>query len=64
MINTLVNTQTPQGRTQFITTTFRPELLENADKYFGVIYRSKVSHVKCVTREEAHEFVEDEEVHK
>jgi len=28
---------------QFITTTFRPELLEAADKFYGVIYRNKVS---------------------
>ena len=27
---------------QFITTTFRPELLEAADKFYGVIYRNKV----------------------
>ena len=27
---------------QFITTTFRPELLEHADKFYGVMFRSKV----------------------
>lgn len=27
---------------QFITTTFRPELLENADKFYGVKFRNKV----------------------
>lgn len=35
---------------QFITTTFRPELLEHSDKYYGVKFRNKVSHVECVTR--------------
>ncbi|XP_029645024.1 structural maintenance of chromosomes protein 3 isoform X1 [Octopus sinensis] len=45
---------------QFITTTFRPELLEHSDKFYGVKFRNKVSHVDCVTREEAHNFVEDD----
>lgn len=27
---------------QFITTTFRPELLEKADKFYGVKFRNKV----------------------
>jgi hypothetical protein len=29
---------------QFITTTFRPELLEHADKFYGVKFRNKVRH--------------------
>ena len=28
---------------QFITTTFRPELLEHADKFYGVKFRNKVT---------------------
>lgn len=48
---------------QFITTTFRPELLENAHKFYGVKFRNKVSHVDCVTREEARDFVEDDTTH-
>jgi len=46
---------------QFITTTFRPELLTHASKYYGVKFRNKVSHVDCVTREEAYDFVEDDQ---
>jgi len=46
---------------QFITTTFRPELLEHASKFYGVKFRNKVSHVDCVTREDAYDFVEDSE---
>lgn len=45
---------------QFITTTFRPELLVHANKFYGVKFRNKVSHVECVTREEAADFVEDD----
>ncbi|KAI1292303.1 Structural maintenance of chromosomes protein 3 [Halotydeus destructor] len=49
---------------QFITTTFRPELLENADKFYGVKFRNRVSHVETVTYEEAHDFVEDDSQHR
>lgn len=49
---------------QFITTTFRPELLENADKYYGVKFRDRVSHIEVVTKEEAQDFVEDDQAHK
>lgn len=48
---------------QFITTTFRPELLEHAHKFYGVKFRNKVSHIECVTREEARDFVEDDQTH-
>ncbi|KRZ34968.1 putative NADH dehydrogenase [ubiquinone] iron-sulfur protein 2, mitochondrial [Trichinella pseudospiralis] len=45
---------------QFITTTFRRELLESADKFYGVKFRNKVSHIDCVTAEEAADFIEME----
>ncbi|XP_026496209.1 structural maintenance of chromosomes protein 3 [Vanessa tameamea] len=48
---------------QFITTTFRPELLEHAHKFYGVKFRNKVSHVECVTIDEARDFVEDSATH-
>lgn len=48
---------------QFITTTFRPELLEHADKFYGVKFRNKVSHVECVLQAEAQDFVEDDTTH-
>ncbi|CAD6196359.1 unnamed protein product [Caenorhabditis auriculariae] len=35
---------------QFITTTFRPELLASAEKYYGVRFRNKVSHIDVVTK--------------
>ena len=31
---------------QFVTTTFRAELLKDADRHFGVFYRGKASQVK------------------
>ncbi|XP_025423597.1 structural maintenance of chromosomes protein 3-like [Sipha flava] len=48
---------------QFITTTFRPELLFHAHKFYGVKFRNKVSHVECVTRDVAYDFVEDDSTH-
>ncbi|XP_064630415.1 structural maintenance of chromosomes protein 3-like [Lineus longissimus] len=48
---------------QFITTTFRPELLEHADKFYGVKFRNKVSHIECVSHTEAADFVEDDSTH-
>ena len=51
-------------KAQFITTTFRPELLEHADKFYGVRFRNKISIVDCVTKEEAFDFVEDDQSHK
>ncbi|XP_055713737.1 structural maintenance of chromosomes protein 3 isoform X2 [Phlebotomus papatasi] len=51
------------SKAQFITTTFRPELLENAHKFYGVKFRNKVSHIDCVLKEEARDFVEDDQTH-
>ena len=48
-------------KAQFITTTFRPELLEASDKFYGVHFRNKVSHITAVTKAAAKEFVEHEE---
>merc|ERR1712061_733190 len=48
---------------QFITTTFRPELLNHASKFYGVKFRNKVSHVDCVSRADAYDFVEDDTTH-
>ncbi|CAI2349105.1 unnamed protein product [Caenorhabditis sp. 36 PRJEB53466] len=48
---------------QFVTTTFRPELLATAEKFYGVRFRNKVSHIDSVTREQAYDFVEDDTTH-
>ncbi|KAJ7172679.1 structural maintenance of chromosome protein 3 [Mycena filopes] len=46
---------------QFITTTFRPEMLVTADKFYGVLFNSqKVSSIRAIKREEAMEFVDQE----
>jgi structural maintenance of chromosome 3 (chondroitin sulfate proteoglycan 6) len=45
---------------QFITTTFRPELLVNASKFYGVTFVQKVSKIQCIPREQAQHFVENQ----
>ncbi|OAF71780.1 Structural maintenance of chromosomes protein 3 [Intoshia linei] len=44
-------------KAQFITTTFRPELLEHATKFYGVNYNNKVSDISCIDQQQAHKFV-------
>eukprot|EP00092_Neocalanus_flemingeri_P039072 GFUD01042533.1.p1 GENE.GFUD01042533.1~~GFUD01042533.1.p1 ORF type:complete len:863 (+),score=306.67 GFUD01042533.1:271-2589(+) len=50
------------GEAQFITTTFRPEMLRSADRCFGVMFRGKASHVVAVGKEEAEDFVHDDDI--
>ena len=46
---------------QFITTTFRPEMLQQADKFYGVLFnKQKVSSIRVITRDDAQEFVDTE----
>ena len=47
------------GSAQFIATTFRGELLERADKYFGVLFRGMSSHIKEIVKNEASDFIEE-----
>lgn len=49
---------------QFITTTFRPELVEVADKCYGVKFQNKVSHINAVSKEAAKDFIEQETADK
>ncbi|ORZ00307.1 RecF/RecN/SMC [Syncephalastrum racemosum] len=48
---------------QFITTTFRPELLNVADKCYGVAYQGKISMIQPVLKEQALDFVVVEQAH-
>ncbi|CDH49768.1 chromosome segregation protein [Lichtheimia corymbifera JMRC:FSU:9682] len=48
---------------QFITTTFRPELLANADQFYGVTFQGKVSRIHEISKENALGFVEQEQAH-
>ncbi|KAL0569682.1 Structural maintenance of chromosomes protein 3 [Marasmius crinis-equi] len=46
---------------QFIVTTFRPEMLFTADRFYGVLFNNqKISSIRTIKREEAMEFVDQE----
>jgi structural maintenance of chromosome 3 (chondroitin sulfate proteoglycan 6) len=47
---------------QFIVTTFRPEMLRYADKFYGVTFQDRVSRINSIRREDALGFV-DQAVH-
>lgn len=47
---------------QFITTTFRKELLKDADKFYGVTFVNKVSKIQSIEKGNAEEFVESQAV--
>lgn len=48
------------GNAQFICTTFRPEILQIADKFYGIMYNNKISKVSEISQEEAMTFIEGE----
>lgn len=39
-------------------TTFRPELVQVADKHYGVVYKNKTSSVDAASKDEALRFIE------
>eukprot|EP00871_Galdieria_phlegrea_P005779 jgi/Galph1/689/GphlegSOOS_G5386.1 len=55
-VSHLIQNQSKKG-TQFITTTFRPEFLLVADKWFGVSHLNKLSTIQEVPRDDALLFV-------
>ncbi|KAJ2678870.1 Structural maintenance of chromosomes protein 3 [Coemansia spiralis] len=44
---------------QFVTTTFRPEMLVHADKFYGVTFENKVSRITTITQEAAVSFIDE-----
>jgi hypothetical protein len=50
---------------QFITTTFRPEMLVHSDQFYGVLFNNqKISSIRGIKREEAMEFVDQVRSHR
>ncbi|ORY69792.1 RecF/RecN/SMC [Pseudomassariella vexata] len=54
----LLQSISTEAGTQFICTTFRPEIVHVADKCYGVLFRNKNSNINCVSTEQALDFVE------
>ncbi|XP_020691246.1 structural maintenance of chromosomes protein 3 [Dendrobium catenatum] len=62
-VGNMIRRLADMANTQFITTTFRPELVKVADKIYGVTHKNRVSHVNVVSKEEALDFIEQDQNH-
>uniref|UniRef100_A0ABD2X2J5 Structural maintenance of chromosomes protein n=1 Tax=Trichogramma kaykai TaxID=54128 RepID=A0ABD2X2J5_9HYME len=47
---------------QFITTTFRPELLQHANKFYEITYRNRISSIEVISKESAEQFIANDEM--
>lgn len=45
---------------QMLITTFRPEIIETADRFYRVFSKNRVSKIDCVSREEARRVIEEQ----
>jgi structural maintenance of chromosome 3 (chondroitin sulfate proteoglycan 6) len=59
-LHSLSQTSEEDRTSQFICTTFMPEMLLVAEKCYGVSYRNKTSSIGLVSKEEALRFVEEQ----
>ncbi|KAJ4957827.1 hypothetical protein NE237_024938 [Protea cynaroides] len=62
-VGNMIRRLADMANTQFITTTFRPELVKVADKIYGVTHKNRVSRVNVVSKEEALDFIEHDQSH-
>ena len=56
----MIHKQAESNGTQFVATTFKPELVRASDQIFGVSMVNKVSVVDTVDAQDALEFVEQD----
>ena len=56
----MIRKQADTNSTQFVATTFKPELVRSSDQIFGVSMQNKISFVDSVDKEDALEFVEQD----
>lgn len=63
-VGNMIEKQAETAQTQFITTTFRPELVKAAHQIYGVFHKNRVSNVKVISREEAVRFIEQDQSHQ
>lgn len=53
------NERAPRHKAQFITTTFRPEMVQVAEKHYGVLFDArKISNIRTISLDEAASFVD------
>eukprot|EP00250_Pteridium_aquilinum_P002812 c13037_g1_i1 orf=123-3737(+) len=63
-VGNMIKRQADTSNTQFITTTFRPELVKVADRVYGVTHKNRVSRVDVISREDALYFIEQDQSHQ
>ena len=49
--------------TQFIASTFRPEIARVADKLYGVTHKNRASYIDVVSKEQALDFIALDQTH-
>lgn len=49
-----------QNGAQMVITTFRPELIDTADRFYRVYQKNRVSRIECVPRQEAQRVIEEQ----
>lgn len=62
-VGNMIRRLADSASTQFITTTFRPELVKVADKIYGVTHKNRVSRVNVVSKDDALDFIEHDQSH-
>ncbi|XWS71366.1 hypothetical protein CRYUN_Cryun03dG0132600 [Craigia yunnanensis] len=62
-VGNMIRRLADMANTQFITTTFRPELVKVADQIYGVTHKNRVSRVDVVSKEDAFDFIEQDQTH-
>ncbi|TVU49441.1 hypothetical protein EJB05_00754 [Eragrostis curvula] len=62
-VGNMIRRLADEGDTQFIATTFRPEIVKVADKIYGVTHKNRVSFINVVSKEQALDFIEHDQTH-
>ncbi|RLN28890.1 structural maintenance of chromosomes protein 3 [Panicum miliaceum] len=62
-VGNMIRRLADMAETQFIATTFRPEIAKVADKIYGVTHKNRVSYINVVSKEQALDFIEHDQTH-
>ncbi|CAI7876370.1 unnamed protein product [Closterium sp. NIES-53] len=60
-VGSMIRKQADESGTQFVITTFRPELVKVADRVYGVFHKNRVSTVKVIDQHAALAFIEHDQ---
>ncbi|MCL7032680.1 hypothetical protein MKW94_027468 [Papaver nudicaule] len=62
-VGNMIRRLADMANTQFISTTFRTELVKVADKIYGVTHKNRMSFVNVISKDQAFRFVEHDQSH-